>query len=48
MSATLEQVTGFRGPGVFAYLADDESLWLPPAERDDLALALRAAFRQVT
>jgi diadenosine tetraphosphate (Ap4A) HIT family hydrolase len=33
-----------RGPRVFAYLSDDESAWLPEAERDDLALRLRAEF----
>lgn len=35
-----------RGPGVFAYMTDDESRWLPPTERDDIALVLRAAFAQ--
>jgi diadenosine tetraphosphate (Ap4A) HIT family hydrolase len=33
-----------RGPAVFAFLGGDESTWLPAQERDDLALALRAAF----
>ena len=33
-----------RGPRVFAYMTDDETQWLPPTERDDIALALRAAF----
>jgi diadenosine tetraphosphate (Ap4A) HIT family hydrolase len=36
-----------RGPRVFAYLTDDKSQWLSPTERDDIALALRAAFAQV-
>ena len=35
-----------RGPRVFAYMNDDESRWLSPTERDDIALALRAAFAQ--
>lgn len=34
------------GPGVFAFMTDEESQWLPPSERDDIALALRAAFAQ--
>lgn len=33
-----------RGPRAFSYLADDETRWLPEEDRDDLALALRAAF----
>jgi diadenosine tetraphosphate (Ap4A) HIT family hydrolase len=33
-----------RGPAVFAFLGSDESAWLPAQERDDLALALRAAY----
>jgi diadenosine tetraphosphate (Ap4A) HIT family hydrolase len=33
-----------RGPRVFAYLSEDEERWLPAAERDRLALALRAAL----
>jgi diadenosine tetraphosphate (Ap4A) HIT family hydrolase len=33
-----------RGPAVFALMADDESRWLPETERDDIALALRAAY----
>jgi diadenosine tetraphosphate (Ap4A) HIT family hydrolase len=32
------------GPRVFRYLTDDESQWLPEAERDALALAVRAAL----
>jgi len=36
-----------RGPAVFALMADDESRWLPEDERDDLALALRAAYAGV-
>ena len=35
-----------RGPRVFAYLADDEARWLPEAERDRIALAVRAALAQ--
>jgi diadenosine tetraphosphate (Ap4A) HIT family hydrolase len=33
-----------RGPAVFTFLTGDQSQWLPESERDDLALALRAAF----
>lgn len=33
-----------RGPRVFAYLADDETQWLPEAERDAVAAAVRAAL----
>ena len=33
-----------RGPKVFAYLKDDPGQWLPESERDDIALALRAAL----
>jgi diadenosine tetraphosphate (Ap4A) HIT family hydrolase len=33
-----------RGPRVFGYLADDEAEWLPEAERDTLALSVRAAL----
>ena len=33
-----------RGPSVFALMAGEESQWLPERERDDVALALRAAF----
>jgi diadenosine tetraphosphate (Ap4A) HIT family hydrolase len=36
-----------RGPAVFSLMATDESAWLPEAERDDVALALRAAFAGV-
>ena len=32
------------GPRVFAYLAQDETQWLPPDELDRLALSLRAAL----
>lgn len=32
------------GPGVFAYMTDDQTEWLPESERDSLALALRAAL----
>lgn len=35
---------GARGPKVFAYLKDDPAQWLPESERDDIALALRAAL----
>ena len=35
-----------RGPRVFAYLTDDQTRWLTPAERDATALALRAALAQ--
>ena len=33
-----------RGPAAFTLMADDESQWLPEAERDRIALALRDAF----
>ena len=33
-----------RGPQVFGYLSDDEARWLTEAERDALALSLRAAL----
>ncbi len=33
-----------RGPAVFTLMAAEESAWLPESERDDVALALRAAF----
>lgn len=32
------------GPKVFGYLTEDESRWLPEAERDALALAVRATL----
>lgn len=35
-----------RGPRIFLYLTDDESRWLPPADRDALAFALRAVLEQ--
>ena len=35
-----------RGPAVFAFLGSDESAWVPAEERDDLALALRAAYAE--
>ena len=33
-----------RGPKVFAYLTEDRASWLPPGERDSLALTLRSAL----
>lgn len=33
-----------RGARVFAYLTEDETRWLPAAERDALALAVRATL----
>src|SRR4249919_3790546 len=33
-----------RGQRVFAYLTQDETEWLPAAERDRIALSLRAAL----
>lgn len=33
-----------RGPGVFAYLADDPARWIDESERDALALSLRDAL----
>jgi diadenosine tetraphosphate (Ap4A) HIT family hydrolase len=35
---------GARGPAAFTLMADDETQWLPEAERDRIALALRQAF----
>lgn len=32
-----------HGPGIFAYMVDDEQQWLPTAQRDEMALALREA-----
>jgi diadenosine tetraphosphate (Ap4A) HIT family hydrolase len=37
---------GARGPAVFTLMADDESQWIPEATRDEVALALRAAFAE--
>jgi len=39
-----DQPHDVRGPRVFAYLADDESERLPEAERDAIALSVRAAL----
>lgn len=36
------------GPKVFAYLTEDQSQWLPPQERDGIALSLRAALEERT
>lgn len=33
-----------RGPRVFAYLTDDEAQWLPEAERDAVAVAVRESL----
>jgi diadenosine tetraphosphate (Ap4A) HIT family hydrolase len=33
-----------RGPRVFAFMTDDQAQWLPEAERDHLALQIRAAL----
>ena len=33
-----------RGPRVFVYLTDDEARWLPAAERDAVAMSIRAAL----
>lgn len=33
-----------RGPRVFSYLTEDAALWLPEAERDAIAISIRAAF----
>jgi diadenosine tetraphosphate (Ap4A) HIT family hydrolase len=35
------------GPGVFSLMAADESRWLPAAQRDEVAVALRAAYAEV-
>ncbi|OIJ27306.1 HIT family protein [Nocardioides luteus] len=37
-----DQPAHLKGPNVFGYLTDDETRWLPEAERDRLALALRS------
>lgn len=39
-----DQPADARGPRVFAYLDDDESRWLPEAQRDSIALELRSAL----
>lgn len=33
-----------RGPRVFSYLTEDQATWLPAAERDAVALAVRAVL----
>ena len=38
------QAEDARGPHVFAYLTDDQAQWLPAAERDTVALSIRAAL----
>jgi diadenosine tetraphosphate (Ap4A) HIT family hydrolase len=35
-----------RGPAVFSFMAADEGQWLPETRRDEVALALRAAFAE--
>ena len=40
----LEHPADARGPKVFAYLTDDQARWLDPQDRDDIALAVRAAL----
>ena len=35
-----------RGPRVFAFIAEDATQWLPEAERDAIALSVRAALSQ--
>ena len=32
------------GPGVFTYMTDDQTEWLPESERDSVARAVRAAL----
>jgi diadenosine tetraphosphate (Ap4A) HIT family hydrolase len=39
-----DQPQDARGPRVFSYLVDDETAWLPEAERDAVALSVRAAL----
>ena len=39
-----EQPEDVRGPRVFAYLSEDQAAWLPEAERDRIAVAVRAAL----
>ena len=39
-----DQPDDARGPRAFRYLVDDEAQWLPEAERNRIALAVRAAF----
>jgi diadenosine tetraphosphate (Ap4A) HIT family hydrolase len=42
-----DQPEDVRGPRVFAYLDPDGSEGMPAAERDEIALALRAAFAAI-
>ena len=39
-----DQPEDLRGPRVFAHLSAPEEQWLPDAERDRVALALRDAY----
>jgi diadenosine tetraphosphate (Ap4A) HIT family hydrolase len=39
-----DQPGDLRGPRIFGYLTDDEARWLPVAERDRLARAVRKAL----
>lgn len=38
-----DQPDGVRGPQIFAHLVADEAEWLPEAQRDRIALAIRSA-----
>jgi hypothetical protein len=39
-----DQPGDLRGPRIFGYLTEDEARWLPVAERDRLARAVRKAL----
>lgn len=39
-----DQPEELRGPRVFGYLSEPRARWLPEAERDRVALAVRAAY----
>lgn len=39
-----DQPAEARGPRIFVYLSDDETRWIPEAERDALAVSVRAAL----
>ena len=40
-----DQPDAARGPLVFSYLSPDRSEWIPEADRDEIALAIRASLR---
>lgn len=39
-----DQPIDLQGPNVFGYMTDDETKWVPEAERDRLARALQGAL----